>query len=99
MSKITQAAKGRVCELRLDGCLPSTETVVFAHLNSDSGMGMKNKIGKGVKAWDWGCPACHNCHSILDGHVLNDYDKEWLELLHLRATFRFQKKLVKEGLI
>ena len=37
--------------MRLEGCLPGTETVVFAHLNKDSGMGMKNKVGKGYQQW------------------------------------------------
>ena len=99
MSKITESARGRVCEMRLEGCLPGTETVVFAHLNKDSGMGMKNKVGKGSSAMDWGCPMCQHCHSTVDGSILNNYDKEWLELLHLRATIRYQKKLAKEGII
>ena len=99
MSKITESARGKVCEMRLEGCLPGTETVVFAHLNKDSGMGMKNKVGKGSSAMDWGCPMCQYCHSTTDGSILNNYDKEWLELLHLRATIRYQKKLAKEGII
>ena len=99
MSKITESARGRVCEMRLEGCLPGTETVVFAHLNKDSGMGMKNKVGKGSSAMDWGCPMCHHCHQIVDGVVLTNYDREWLELLHLRATIRYQKKLAKDGII
>ena len=95
MSKITESAKGQVCEMRLDGCLPGTETVVFAHLNRDSGMGMKNRVGE----FDWGAPACQHCHQIVDGVVLTNYDREWLELLHLRATIRYQKKLAKDGVI
>ena len=95
MSKITESARGKVCEMRLEGCLPGTETVVFAHLNRDKGIGLKNKLGK----FDWGAPMCHHCHSTVDGSILNNYDKEWLELLHLRATIRYQKKLAKEGII
>ena len=91
---MTEFAKGRPCEMRLDGCLSGgeNETTVFAHLNRDSGMGMKNRVG----GFDWGAPACFSCHSQLDGQISNNYDKEWLELLHLRATFRFQKKLAQE---
>ena len=92
MSKMTELARDRQCEMRLDGCLPGTDTTVFAHLNKDSGMGQKNRVG----GFDWGCPACFNCHNILDGRVVHDYEKEWLELLHLRATIRFQQKLAKE---
>ena len=95
MSKITESVRGRVCEMRLEGCLPGTETVVFAHLNRDKGIGLKNKLGK----FDWGAPMCHQCHSTVDGSILNNYDKEWLELIHLRATIRYQKKLAKEGII
>jgi len=95
MSKITESARGKVCEMRLEGCLPGTETVVFAHLNRDKGIGLKTKLGK----FDWGAPMCHHCHSTVDGSILNNYDKEWLELLHLRATIRYQKKLAKEGVI
>ena len=95
MSKITESVRGRVCEMRLEGCLPETDTVVFAHLNRDKGIGLKNKLGK----FDWGAPMCHHCHSTVDGSILNNYDKEWLELLHLRATIRYQKKLAKEGII
>ena len=95
MSKITESARGRVCEMRLEGCLPGTETVVFAHLNRDKGIGLKNKLGK----FDWGAPMCHHCHSTVDGSILTNYDSEWLELLHLRATIRYQKKLAKDGII
>ncbi len=92
MSKMTEFARGRQCEMRLDGCLPGTDTTVFAHLNKDSGMGQKNRVG----GFDWGCPSCFNCHNILDGRIITNYEKEWLELLHLRATIRFQQKLAKE---
>jgi len=99
MSKMTESARGRVCEMRLDGCVSGTETTVFAHLNSDSGMGLKNRVGKGSQAWEVGCPMCHHCHSTVDGQISHNYDKEWLELLHLRATIRYQKTLFKEGVI
>jgi hypothetical protein len=95
LSKITESARGKVCEMRLEGCLPGTETVVFAHLNKDSGMGMKSRVGE----FHWGCPMCHHCHSTVDGSILTNYDPEWLELLHLRATIRYQKKLAKDGII
>ena len=91
--KMTEFARGRPCEIRLDGCQSGgeNETTVFAHLNG-AGMGQKNRVG----GFDWGCPACFNCHNILDGRIITNYEKEWLELLHLRATIRFQQKLAKE---
>jgi hypothetical protein len=93
MSKMTELARGRPCEIRLDGCLSGgeNETTVFAHLNG-AGIGMKNRVG----GFDWGAPLCYHCHSTVDGQISHNYDKEWLELLHLRATFRFQKKLAQE---
>ena len=95
MSKMTESARGRVCEMRLDGCVSGTETTVFAHLNRDKGIGLKTKLGE----FDWGCPMCHHCHSTVDGQIPHNYDKEWLELLHLRATIRYQKTLFKEGVL
>jgi len=92
--KMTELAKGRPCEIRLDGCQSGGEnkTTVFAHLNKDSGMGQKNRVG----GFDWGCPACFNCHNILDGRILTNYDKDWLDTLHKDGTIRFQQKLAKE---
>ena len=91
--KMTELAKGRPCEIRLDACQSGgeNETTVFAHLNG-AGIGLKNRAG----GFDWGCPACFNCHNILDGRILTNYDKDWLDTLHKDGTIRFQQKLAKE---
>jgi len=98
MSKITKSAKGKPCYLHLDGCQSGGENKysVFAHLNG-AGMGLKNRHKE--SGMEWGSACCHNCHQILDGAIQHDYDKEWLELCHLRATIRYQKWLAEEGLI
>ena len=56
---LRDAAKGRPCMLRLDGCAPGpeNETVVLAH-----------RRGGGVKSADTDATlACYNCHLRLDG--------------------------------
>ena len=93
MSKITKSARGRACQLRLDGCVSGGEnpTTVLAHLNG-GGMGMKENDIHGMYA-------CHICHDIIDGRRLTNYEHEWLELEQLRAVVRTQRILLKEGLI
>mgnify|MGYP003125111298 CR=1 FL=1 len=54
MSKITESARGMPCQVQLSGCMPDTETVVYAHLNGG---------GMGTKQSDlFGMYACLNCH-------------------------------------
>lgn len=79
--------------IRLDGCNagPNNETVVLAHLNG---------AGMAIKALDiHGAYACHNCHDILDGRKKNNYDPEWLELIHLRALVKTQERMVEKGVL
>ena len=58
-SKITQSARGKPCQVRLHGCMPDNETVIFAHMN---GGGMARK-----QSDLFGMYACLNCHDIYDG--------------------------------
>ena len=93
MNKITKAARGQMCTIRLDGCSggPNNETVVFAHLNGG---------GIGTKSLDiHGAFACNSCHDILDGRVQTDYKKEFLLLTHLLGMKRTQEILVSKGLM
>ena len=93
---MTESARGKVCQLRLEGCIPGTETTVFAHLNG-GGMGLKNKVGD----FHFGFYACMNCHQIYDGakEVNPPYEREWLELQALRAVISTQRILAREGKI
>ncbi len=93
MSKLTKSARGEPCQIRLDGCNAgvNNETVVLAHLNG---------AGLALKAYDvHGAYCCHSCHDVLDGRKPSDYDKEWLELIHLRGVIKTQEKMIEKGLI
>lgn len=83
---IRSSAEGENCTLRLVGCCPGNDTVVFAHLNS----GWK---GTGSKSPDiFGCYACRSCHTKLDNGEAPVYDQ-------LRAMQETQIKLYQKGLI
>ena len=93
MSKLTKSARGEPCMIRLDGCYagPENETVVLAHLNG---------AGMAMKALDiHGAYSCFHCHEVLDGRIKTDYEKEWLELIHLRGVIRTQTQMVARGLM
>ena len=93
MSKLTKSAEGKVCQLRLEGCLPGTETVVAAHLG---GGGMAAKVSDLHIMY-----ACMNCHDLFDGRkqAKPPYEKEWLELQGHRAVICTQKIMIREGVI
>ena len=95
-SKLTESARGKVCQLRLEGCIPGTDTTVFAHLNG-GGMGLKNKVGD----FHFGFHSCYSCHQIYDGakEVDPPYEREWLELQALRAVISTQRILARDGRI
>ena len=92
-TKITKSAMGMPCQVRLHGCMPDNETVIFAHMNG-GGMGRK-------QADLFGMYACLNCHDIIDGRKQLDppIEREWLELEVLRAVIKTQKLLHRDGLI
>ena len=93
VNKYTKSARGKPCQMRLEGCLPDNETVVFAHLNGG---------GMGVKALPiHGAYLCLNCHDIYDGRKQPDppIEKKDLELDMLRAIINTQRLMVKTGII
>ena len=92
-SKITESARGMPCQVRLNGCMPDNETVVYAHLNG-GGMGTKRSDLHGMYA-------CLNCHDIIDGRRQLDppIESEWLEHQILRAVIHTQKILLRKRLI
>ena len=93
VDKYTRSAKGQSCQLRLDGCMPENETVVFAHLNG-AGMGIKSLPIHGAYL-------CLNCHDIYDGRKTVDppYKTKDLELEMLRAIINTQRLMIKTGII
>ena len=96
MSKMTKSAKGKVCQLRLEGCIPGTETTVFAHLNG-GGMGLKSQ----VNGFHFGFYSCLNCHDLYDGRkqASPPYDLDGLRNKGYEATIKTQKIMAKEGII
>ena len=92
-SKYTKSARSQPCQIRLDGCLTSSdnETTVLAHLNSG---------GIGRKTYDvHGSFCCSSCHDVLDGRKPSNYEKEWLELIHLRGVIRTQEIWIAKGMM
>ena len=93
VDKYTRSAKGKPCQMRLEGCMPDNETVVFAHLNG-AGMGLKALPIHGAYL-------CLNCHDIYDGRKTVDppYKTKDLELEMLRAIINTQRLMIKTGII
>ena len=71
MSKITESARGEVCQLRLDSCNSGIdgEKVVFCHADG-GGMGLKSKDDLGR---DIGWYGCSSCHDYADGRTSHPY--------------------------
>lgn len=92
MSKITDSARGRECQIRIAGvCNHNPETVVLCHLPG-GGMGMKRHDFMAA----YGCAACHDA---VDGRVKTDEPTWLIRLWFYEAVFRTQQILLDEGLI
>ncbi|HFV9294898.1 TPA: DUF1364 domain-containing protein [Serratia fonticola] len=95
MSKLTKAAEGRDCQIRIPGvCNFNPYTTVLAHyrLAGTCGTGIKPDDAQG--AW-----SCSNCHDAIDGRIKTEFDRETLRLYHAEGVFRTQAILRKEGKI
>lgn len=93
MSKLREAARGQVCQVRAPGiCNFNAETTVLAHyrLSGTCGMGMKplDLIG----SW-----ACSDCHNLVDGRSSGAFTREQLDLMHAEGVFRTIHALHKQG--
>lgn len=93
-SKLTKAAKGRECKVRIPGvCNGNPETVVLAHYR------LAGTCGAGKKPHDMqGAWACSSCHDVIDGrrHAIS---RDEARLLHAEGVMRTQDCLVREGLV
>jgi hypothetical protein len=93
--KLTRAARGKPCMLRLAGCDGGGETTVLCHVRYGSlgGIGLKPPSVCGI----WGC---HSCHATLDGRngTLPRRTDSW-ESAALAGLLRTLNELVKEELI
>lgn len=96
MSKITKAARGRECLIRVPGvCIDNPETVIAAHYRSIS-LG----AGTGFKNDDWfSAHSCAACHDAVDGRRPTLFTHDELRLMHAEGVFRTQLVLIDAGVI
>lgn len=95
-TKLTKAARGRDCQVRLPGCPNNTETTVLAHyrLAGTCGVGIKPNNLQG--AW-----CCDYCHSVCDGRIKapEGMTREDIRLAHAEGVMRTIDTLVREGVV
>ena len=83
---IRKSAWGETCSLRIPSvCNGNDETVVFAHLPGNKGVGTKNHDLMGIYA-------CYKCHLELDAGNIDAKDQ-------LRALQETQLKLYEKGIL
>lgn len=94
MTDLRKLAKGRECQVRLDGiCNHNPETTVLAHYR------MAGTCGTGIKPNDLqGAWACSSCHDEIDRRTLI-LESEFVRLCHAEGVMRTQAILIKEGVI
>lgn len=93
-TKLTKAARGRECQIRLPGvCNGNPETVVLAHYR------LSGTCGTGIKPNDLqGAWACSACHDACDGRG-GDFERDYVRLAHAEGVMRTQDLLIKEGAV
>jgi len=95
-TKLTKAARGRDCMVRLPGCPNNTETTVLAHyrLAGTCGVGIKPNNLQG--AW-----CCDYCHGVCDGRIKapEGWTREDIRLAHAEGVMRTIDILVREGVV
>jgi hypothetical protein len=93
--KITDSARDQQCQINLHGCSYDSSTVVYCHLN-----GYEWGKGKGLKADDgMGFYGCWHCHSIYDGGIKHNFDRDWLESQAYIAALKTVRIMLKNGVI
>lgn len=95
MSKLTKAARGRDCQIRIFGvCNDNAETSVLAHYR------MAGTCGTGIKPDDMQAAiSCSSCHDAIDGRIKTEYCRDELRLFHAEGVLRTQEIWRREGLI
>jgi hypothetical protein len=89
--RYTKLARGMPCQIRLPGCLDSTETVVLCHYRSIS-LG----AGIGIKPQSWlGAWGCMHCHNIVDGREKILASRDEIRLAHAEGVMRTLLALVQ----
>ena len=96
MSKITEAARGQPCMVRIPGvCNGNPETVVLAHYR------LAGTCGTGMKPPDiLGAWCCSSCHDVCDGRAQSDdWDYDEVRLMHAEGCLRTLVQIEKQGLL
>lgn len=96
MSKLTNAARGRPCLIRLPGCSGNNEQTVACHYNTVSlGAGRGYKVGDWCAAW-----GCLPCHQLCDGQRRDkNLTRNEIRLAHAEGVLRTIGELSRLGLI
>lgn len=96
MSKITDSAKDKECQVQIPGiCNGNSKTVVWAHANS-----LQFGKGIGMKTHDLlGAYACQRCHDAYDRRIRTQHDREFVEKCFMEGHMKSLKILIEEGLI
>lgn len=92
-TKLTKAARGQECTIRLHPyCNCNPETTVLAHAPSpDKGMGIKSPDF-------WGAFACSNCHDIVDFRRRVDIiSREEIYHRHIQGVYETLKIQIAMG--
>lgn len=84
MIDITAIARGKECQIRLEGvCTGNRETTVPAHYS------LSGVSGRGIKSPDtcvsWACLACHD---VVDGRVPTQMKREKFRFAHAEGVIR-----------
>jgi len=94
MSKLRETARGRDCQVRLEGiCNFDPDTTVLAHYRLAGTCGMGLKPHDLLGAW-----ACSSCHDEIDHRTWN-FAPEITARAHLEGVLRTLVVLIKEGKI
>ncbi|HKS12445.1 MAG TPA: DUF1364 domain-containing protein [Pseudomonas sp.] len=93
-SKLTKAARGRECQVRIPGvCNGNPETTVLAHYR------MAGTCGVGFKPNDLqGAWACAACHDACDGRS-KVISRAEARQYHAEGVMRTQAQLISEGVV
>ncbi|MEN4199130.1 DUF1364 domain-containing protein [Serratia marcescens] len=92
MSKLTDEARGRDCQVRIPGiCNRNPETTVAAHYRLAGTCGTSIKPDDAQAAW-----ACSACHDEIDRRT-RIVDASDARLMHAEGVLRTQEILRKEG--
>jgi hypothetical protein len=95
---LRKEAKGRECQIRLQGCNRDASTTVLCHIHKPSICGgMSLKANDEIGAW-----GCSHCHDLVDGRINSAYGRYYLSweerlIAFYEGIFRTQKILLDEG--